>query len=136
MGDTVTFGDASKFGPRVPRILLVEDQKDARASCARYLRSEGFDVREASDVAGALALADVYPFDALVLDVRLGTEDGVSLLRELRTRRNAAGVPAIAWTAHAMPHEVSDLLASGFHYCLVKPAGSLELPHALRALIG
>ena len=91
-GAAATAGPAARGG-RV-RVLLVDDEPVVREILAAQLRNEGFDVAEAEDGAGALAVLDRgEAVDLLVSDLAMPGLDGVELTREARRRRS--GLPAI-----------------------------------------
>src|SRR3989304_730002 len=87
-------------------ILVVDDETTIRDVIRRYLERDGFVVREAADGYAALdALAESLP-DLIVLDLMLPGVDGLTLTRQLRTRRPGASereaqqrVPIIMLTA-------------------------------------
>ena len=78
----------------MPRVLIIDDQKDVRAMVAIVLRVNRFEVVEAeSGAAGLKAFAD-EPFDAAIVDIFLGDTSGVDVIATLRER--APGLPVIA----------------------------------------
>jgi two-component system, OmpR family, copper resistance phosphate regulon response regulator CusR len=70
----------------MPRVLVVEDQKRHLDSLRRGLEAEGYEVTVASTGEDGLALAPGNEVDAIVLDLMLPGRDGMSILRELRSR--------------------------------------------------
>ena len=119
------------------RILLVEDDADARESLVRSLGRETFVVEPTSSVAEALAAARAQPFvDAVVTDVVLGSDDrgGIRLIGELR----AAGVraPVVLITAFAALDNVKQALNEGASYLLEKPFRAAALVDVLRRVTG
>ena len=68
-------------------ILIAEDNDGLRALLASLLRDEGFHVLEAGDGIRTVRLLAQHDIDALLIDVRLGSEDGVALGRDLRLDR-------------------------------------------------
>jgi DNA-binding response OmpR family regulator len=69
-------------------VLVVDDEAEVRTLLRSGLEPEGFEVSEAKDGAGLMALLDARPFDLITLDVRLSGEDGFALAREVRARHN------------------------------------------------
>jgi DNA-binding response OmpR family regulator len=71
--------------PRVPHIVVVDDEPEVRGSLADYLTLHGFRVSEAD---GAVALRRIVaasePVDLVLLDLQMPGEDGLSLARWLR----------------------------------------------------
>jgi DNA-binding response OmpR family regulator len=70
------------------RVLIVDDEAEVRALLRAGLEPEGIEVLEAKDGAGLMAHLDAQPVDLVTLDVRLGGEDGFTLAREVRAKRN------------------------------------------------
>jgi len=66
------------------RILFVEDHDDTRIMLTRLLEQAGFFVIAAENAAVGLALAQLHPFDLLILDVWLPDENGDKLCRKVR----------------------------------------------------
>ena len=74
------------------RVLVVEDEKKTASFIRKALQAEGFAVDLCHNGDDGLAAARTTPFDAIVLDIMLPGRDGLSLLRQLRERRNATPV--------------------------------------------
>ena len=68
----------------VPRVLFVDDDPTTQASARAALADAGVDVVEATTVDDARAVIAREPFAAAIVDVRLGADDGLVLVRELR----------------------------------------------------
>lgn len=115
-----------------PRILVVDDDPDLRDLLRTYLGANGFDVQTAGDgVAMRAALDTVLP-DAIVLDLMLPGEDGLSLTRSLRTR---SSVPILMLSARGEEMDRVIGLEVGADDYLAKPFGPRELLARLRALL-
>jgi DNA-binding response OmpR family regulator len=82
----------------MPTVLIVDDEKNIRATLARALRLEGYRTDEAEDGVAALAVLEQGGIDAILADVQMPRLDGLGLLEALRERGLA--VPAIILTAH------------------------------------
>jgi DNA-binding NarL/FixJ family response regulator len=117
------------------RLLLVEDEDDARDSLVRTLSREGFACEAAADEAAALALLAARPFDAAVLDVVLGQKPnaGLDLVPEVLAR--AGQVPIVIITAFADMGKVKAALNAGASYMLEKPFTAAELLAVLDRLL-
>ena len=103
------------------RILVVEDNSLNRELLCDWLEAEGHEVLSAEDLAAARhVLTDQQP-DAVLLDVQLGNEDGLSLAIWMRQQPSFSGTPVIAVTAHAMVTEMQRFLQSGCNACIPKP---------------
>jgi two-component system OmpR family response regulator len=115
------------------RILVVEDDPEARDYLAQGLREAGYAVEATGSGRQGLMHALDGGFDALVLDRMLPDLDGLSLLKALR----AAGVqsPAILLTAmSAIDERVTGLRAGADDY-VVKPFSFAELSARLEAIL-
>ncbi len=113
-------------------LLLVEDDRQLRASMLRGLREASYTVDQASSGPRAVALALANHYDAVILDVLLPGADGLEVCRELR----AAGrrVPVLMLTAlHGVEQRIAGLDAGADDY-LAKPFDFGELLARLRAL--
>lgn len=74
------------------KALIVDDDGLMAQTIAVLLRRKGFTVTVVSDGAGAREMLTLYPFDAILLDMRLGRESGLDVLRGLRARQIATPV--------------------------------------------
>lgn len=114
------------------RILVVEDEKKIASFIRKGLAEEGFTVAVCGRGDEALQLASVERFDALVLDIMLPGRDGLSVLRQLRERRNT--VPVIFLTARDGLSERVEGLNFGADDYLTKPFSIDELVARLHAI--
>jgi PAS domain S-box-containing protein len=115
-GSLVTaFGAA----PRVHRILVVDDNDDARMLLADVLGELGHDVQAAEDGAAALEVIRGFLPDIAVLDIGLPGMDGYELAARLRSV--LPDVPLIALSGYGQPTDQSRSQAAGFDRHLVKP---------------
>ncbi len=114
------------------RILVVEDEKKTAAFIRKALQAEGFLVEVTHNGADGLLLATTTPFDAIVLDIMLPGRDGLSVLRQLRERKNST--PLLLLSARSDVNERIDGLNSGADDYLPKPFVLDELVARVRAL--
>jgi DNA-binding response OmpR family regulator len=114
------------------RILVVEDEKKIAAFIRKGLAETGFNVVVCARGDDALQLASVERFDAVVLDIMLPGRDGLSVLRQLRERRNT--VPVVFLTARDGLSERVEGLNLGADDYLAKPFSIEELIARLRAI--
>ena len=108
--------------PPTARILLVDDDEDARALMARALRGMGHQVIEAADGAEALRL-DLGTFDAVLTDVQMPAVGGREVLAAVG--RASRAIPVVVFTGFATPEGAIDLIADGAYDYLPRP---VELP--------
>ena len=117
------------------RILYVEDEEDIRMVGEMSLvEVGGFEVRACASGPEALAAAQDFAPDLVLLDVMMPGMDGPTVLRELRARPGLAPVPAIFMTAKIMAAEVAELKAAGALEVVPKPFDPMTLPGEIRAI--
>ncbi|HKY90362.1 MAG TPA: ATP-binding protein [Nevskiaceae bacterium] len=117
------------------RVLLVDDQGDARESLSFVLREAGAEVVVCASAAEALAalerLGDAKAPSVLISDIAMPLQDGYWLLTQIRERESTAPIPvrlpAIALTAYAQPEDRLRSLTSGFDMHVTKPVAADEL---------
>ncbi len=105
----------------MPRILVVEDNAINRELLCDWLEAQDYVVLSAEDLGGARRLLQGEQPDAVLLDVQLGNEDGLSLAAWMRRQPGFSGIPVIAVTAHALVTEQQRFLQSGCNACISKP---------------
>jgi CheY-like chemotaxis protein len=122
------------------RILVVDDEADARDLLAIRLRQYGADVITASSAEAAMgALAQEGPRpDLIVSDIAMPGEDGYSLMRRVRALDPEQGgrIPAIAVTAYSRTEDRVQAMTAGFQMHISKPVNASELAHAITSIIG
>jgi DNA-binding response OmpR family regulator len=114
------------------RVLVVEDDEAIADVLRRTLRQEGHEVRSAGDGVAALAMAEEFVPDLVILDLGLPKLDGSEVLRRLREESD---VPILVLTARTELEDRVDGLDSGADDYLVKPFERRELLARLRALM-
>lgn len=115
------------------RILIVEDEKKIASFIERGLKEELFTVDVAHDGDNAVFLADVNIYDAIVLDIMLPRKDGISVCRELRSKKNDAPILMLS-AKDELKDKVKGLDAGADDY-LTKPFAFEEFLARLRALL-
>jgi PAS domain S-box-containing protein len=112
------------------RVLLVEDDDDARELFAGALDACGASVVAAASTEEAMRAFEQDPPQVLVSDIGLPGEDGYALLRRIRALAPERGgdVPAAAITAHAAPDDMRRAFDAGFQRHLAKPFDPGDLP--------
>jgi CheY-like chemotaxis protein len=119
------------------RILVVDDDDDARRFVTSVLTGCGADVRPAASAERALdVLTDTY-VDVLVSDIGMPGADGYDLITRMRAmeREHGGRIPAIALTAYASEEDRDRALAAGFSLHLAKPVSPGALAHAVHDLL-
>jgi len=119
------------------RVLVVEDDSDARALIALMLREVKAEVSEAGSVDEALSMITSFRPNLLVSDIGMARRDGYDLIRNVRSLGlSAAELPAIALTAFARLEDRREALLAGYQMHLSKPVDSQELLAAVASLVG
>ena len=114
------------------RVLVVEDERKTASFVRKALQAEGFAVDVCQNGDDALAAASHTAFDGIVLDIMLPGRDGLSVLRQLRERRNAT--PVLLLSARGEVNERVEGLDAGADDYLPKPFALAELVARVRAL--
>ncbi|MCK6425339.1 MAG: response regulator [Burkholderiaceae bacterium] len=114
------------------RVLLVEDDRELRATLVAALQVEGYTLLTAASLSEGLALARHADVDLVVLDLGLPDGDGETLLADLRRRR---GCPVLVISAREAEGQKIRLLDQGADDYLVKPFGIGELLARMRVAL-
>jgi two-component system phosphate regulon response regulator PhoB len=109
------------------RILVVDDEPDISALVAYHLAREAYRVRTAADGVEALRAVDAESPDLIVLDLMLPGMSGLEVLRELRHRPEAEGIPVILLTARRGEEDRIAGLSLGADDYVAKPFSPQEL---------
>jgi PAS domain S-box-containing protein len=111
------------------RVLLVEDEEDAREMLGYLLREHGAHVEAVGSAREAMQAFDARPFDIMLSDLEMPEEDGYSLLRRIRARQGGAPrrIPAVAVTAYGRAEDQARATAAGFDRHIVKPIDVADL---------
>jgi PAS domain S-box-containing protein len=120
------------------RVLVVDDETDARELFATLIREYGAEVATAPSVKDALVALHSFRPDVLVSDIAMPNQDGYDLVRQLRALdadNELRTVPAIALTAYARQDDRRRALAAGFQLHVAKPVDPRELVHAISRLL-
>ena len=117
------------------RVLVVEDDPDARALIVRILADAGAQVSDAPNAEAAMAQIKSNVPDVLVSDIGMAQLDGYQLLRNLRSAGfDSQRLPAIAVTAFSRVQDRADAMAAGFQAHLAKPVKAESLISAVANL--
>jgi len=111
------------------KILVVDDEADARALMRRLFEDSSATVYEASSAADALALLRSVRPAVLVSDIGMPGESGYGLIRQIRALPAEAGgtTPAVALTAYARTEDRTQAILAGFQHHVAKPVEPAEL---------
>ena len=112
------------------RVLVIEDNEDARAALAALLEIEGYVVDSAPEGASGVELVRANRPDVALVDIGLPGIDGYEVARRIR----ALGAPQpflIALTGYGRPEDRQRALDAGFDTHLVKPVDPTDLANLL-----
>ncbi len=129
---------APPAGVGAVRVLVVDDEPDARELVAYVLETSGMEVRVAQSSAEAFAELGRYAPHVIISDLGMPDEDGYSLIRRIRMLPDKArrDTPAIALTAFARNEERTRALVEGFNVHMAKPVEPMALVQAVADLAG
>jgi signal transduction histidine kinase/CheY-like chemotaxis protein len=119
------------------RVVVVDDERDAREILWRVLTESGAEVVTSSTLKEALEVIPRTRPDVLVSDIELGDEDGYELIRQVRMLGHDIGrIPAIALTALSRLEDRTQALLAGYQIHLAKPVDAHELAVTVASLTG
>ncbi|HEX8144609.1 MAG TPA: PAS domain S-box protein [Pyrinomonadaceae bacterium] len=111
------------------RILIVDDEEDARIILTLIVERCGASVRAVRSAREALAALREFKPHILVSDIGMPDEDGYTLIKKVRALKPEEGgkIPAIALTAYAREEDRMRALLAGFQVHIPKPVNPAEL---------
>lgn len=122
-------------------LLIADDSATNRMVIREMLKDTGAEIVLANNGAEAVErwqerAASGTPFDMLILDIAMPVLDGTGALQAIRAANlGGSQAPAIAVTANAMSHQVSEYIMAGFDSHVPKPFRQAELLHAISVLL-
>jgi two-component system, cell cycle response regulator DivK len=102
-------------------VLVVDDDLVSLELAVEVLGSAGYPVSGVSTVAAAVDAARRARPDLVVLDLRLDEEDGLEVVRGLRSDPALRAIPVVVWSASTSPEDLSRARAAGCSAFLAKP---------------
>jgi CheY-like chemotaxis protein len=115
-------------------VLVVDDIPSNRMVARAMLERQGWTVLTASDGREALETLAATSCDLVLLDISMPGMSGIEVCQNIRANVALAGLPVIAYTAHAQPEDRRNFIASGFDEVLIKPVSSEKLANAVAAV--
>jgi CheY-like chemotaxis protein len=117
------------------RVLVVEDENDARDLIAFLLESQGAKVVPVDNVSDALEIFKSDRPDVVVTDIGMPDYNGYALIAAIRrSKSESQRTPVIALTAFSTPADRDTALISGFDEYLSKPFDPDRLIHTIKRL--
>src|ERR1700719_105250 len=111
-----------------PRVLVVDDEASIRDLLAKTLALAEYDVDVAPDGRSALERMRLYPYDLLIVDLKMPGMDGLTVIRE--AKRYKADLPVIIITGYSTESSAIDAVNLGVSGYLTKP---FRVPQVLAA---
>jgi len=120
------------------RVLVVDDELDARELVAEAFKNAGAIVSLAASARDALGLMATEQPDVLVSDIGMPHEDGYELMRQVRLLPAGQGgqTPALALTAYARTSDAERAFEAGYQRHVAKPVDPLLLVELVAGLVG
>jgi signal transduction histidine kinase len=120
------------------RVMVVDDDRDARELLTATLGYYGADVTAAESAAEALVLLPEIRPDVLLSDIGMSGEDGYTFIRRVRALPPDRGglIPAVAITAYATAGDRARAMSSGFQLHVPKPFDPIDLARTVQRLTG
>ena len=118
------------------KILLVEDNEVNRRLAGFLLRSQGYQVLEATTAAAAFEMVEKERPDLIVMDIQLPGMDGLEITRKLKERPATADIPVVAVTSFAMKGDREKALAAGCAGYVTKPIDKNTFIQEVAAHVG
>ncbi len=125
-----TINDSNSDSPI--RILLIEDNESNRRLMSDYLSYYGFDVFALEEGTQLAATIEQFCPQIILLDLKLPTIDGYSLLEQLQQRDDWKQIPTIVVSAYAFQRDQQRALELGACRYLVKPIRLSQLTDVIR----
>ena len=114
------------------RVLLIEDNRDAREMLRLMLELAGHVVYDAADGVRGLELLEVEHPDVAIVDIGLPGLDGYQVARRIREHPNGRAMLLLALTGYGLPSAYQQSDKAGFDRHLIKPVDPDELARLLR----
>src|SRR5205823_10727443 len=114
-------------GSQAPRVLVVDDNRDAAKSLSLILETWGCEVRVAYDGSEALETARTYRPNVVLLDIKMPRMDGYQVARQLRREKRGDGLTLVAMTGSSQDEDRDRALEAGFDYFMIKPVDPGDL---------
>ena len=118
------------------RVLVVDDESDAREMLSVILSQCGAEVKTAATSYEALEVLEHWRPEVLVSDIGMPEEDGYSLINKVRSLEPERGglIPAVALTGYGSPEDRLRLISAGFQAHIIKPVELEKLAVAIADL--
>jgi putative two-component system response regulator len=127
--------ERNRMKTSMPRLLLVEDERDYRTVLARLLRQAGFDVAEAGDGKSAMQRLEQEKYDLVLLDAVMPGMDGIETARAIKNVPELCLLPVVMLTGHDRTEFLEMAVEAGADEFLPKSADMEEIVQRVRVLV-
>ena len=117
------------------KVLVVEDDEDARFLMRLELERLGYLVLEAADGEQGVEIAVDERPDIILMDLTLPVMDGITATEQIRATDGLSGIPVIAVTAHQETDFREGAKTAGFNAYVTKPIEIPWLDELIRGLL-
>jgi CheY-like chemotaxis protein len=118
------------------RVLVIDDDMNARELLAVILENAGAELRAAASAEDALMILQSWTPEIMLSDIEMPGDDGYGLIEKARRLTEGHGrLVAVALTAHARPEDRVRALEAGFKWHLAKPIDPSELLSVLATVL-
>ena len=121
---------------RIPRVLVVEDNKENRDLLTKLLQTVGFEVRDAVNGREAVGIFEQWQPDFIWMDIRMPVMDGLEATRIIKSTEAGQKTKVVALTAHALNEEQELILATGCDDFVRKPYREDEIFRVMEKQLG
>ena len=136
LGQSLEDQEKSEEQTGPPRILLVDDDEDARVLMKTLLAKEGFETHEAENGHEAMDILKLDPdFSLVILDLSMPAMDGRELLNSIRGSVDTAALPVLIRTGSETASKEAELLDAGADDFVTKSAGAARFVARVKAII-
>jgi len=118
-----------------PRVLLVDDYRDARDMYGEYLEYSGYQVIQAANGIEAVQRAIDDKPDIILMDISLPIMDGWEATRRLKADERTARIPVVALTGHALASISERAKEAGCDAFVTKPCLPEDLVREIRRVL-
>lgn len=115
------------------KILVVDDEESIRFTFAEFLSDAGYDVTVASSLYEAVEKINSMSFDAVILDILLGRDSGIDILKISKEKQ--PNTPVIMATGAPEVHTAAEAVRHGAFDYITKPIHQDELLHQARVAV-
>ena len=116
-------------------IFILEDDDNIRKLIKYSLTSQNFEVQDFSLPSEFWRVLENKTPDLILLDIMLPEEDGISILKKLRSNSKTSSIPVIMLTAKDSEYDVVNGLDSGADDYITKPFGMMALVSRIKAVL-